>query len=149
MRMLVMKIKIFIFFFKQKTAYEIYQCDWSSDVCSSDLPTLANAENTGDTKDTEEEIIKILDEFLGKQSLDPDKKDFKILLISFMGNIGLLDSIINNQEIVSGALAVKHDGLTYVFTRNNYLEEHYVIKFLKSLGFKINSLVNKIILIFI
>ena len=25
-------------FFKQKTAYEIYQCDWSSDVCSSDLP---------------------------------------------------------------------------------------------------------------
>ena len=26
------------FFFKQKTAYEIYQCDWSSDVCSSDLP---------------------------------------------------------------------------------------------------------------
>ena len=26
----------FFFFFKQKTAYEIYQCDWSSDVCSSD-----------------------------------------------------------------------------------------------------------------
>ena len=25
------------FFFKQKTAYEVYQCDWSSDVCSSDL----------------------------------------------------------------------------------------------------------------
>ena len=28
---------MFFFFFKQKTAYEIYQCDWSSDVCSSDL----------------------------------------------------------------------------------------------------------------
>ena len=27
-----------IFFFKQKTAYEIKECDWSSDVCSSDLP---------------------------------------------------------------------------------------------------------------
>ncbi len=27
----------YFFFFKQKTAYEIYQCDWSSDVCSSDL----------------------------------------------------------------------------------------------------------------
>ena len=26
-----------VFFFKQKTAYEVYQCDWSSDVCSSDL----------------------------------------------------------------------------------------------------------------
>ena len=24
-------------FFKQKTAYEISECDWSSDVCSSDL----------------------------------------------------------------------------------------------------------------
>src|ERR1051326_2320859 len=27
------------FFFKQKTAYEIKECDWSSDVCSSDLFT--------------------------------------------------------------------------------------------------------------
>ena len=27
-----------VFFFKQKTAYEIKECDWSSDVCSSDLP---------------------------------------------------------------------------------------------------------------
>ena len=31
-----MYIYIF-FFFKQKTAYEIVDCDWSSDVCSSDL----------------------------------------------------------------------------------------------------------------
>ena len=30
------------FFFKQKTAYEIYQCDWSSDVCSSDLGSLVD-----------------------------------------------------------------------------------------------------------
>src|SRR3546814_14355424 len=29
---------IFIFFFKQKTAYEMRISDWSSDVCSSDLP---------------------------------------------------------------------------------------------------------------
>ena len=26
-----------VFFFKQKTAYEMSSCDWSSDVCSSDL----------------------------------------------------------------------------------------------------------------
>ena len=26
-----------VFFFKQKTAYKIVDCDWSSDVCSSDL----------------------------------------------------------------------------------------------------------------
>ena len=29
--------KYYIFFFKQKTAYEIVSRDWSSDVCSSDL----------------------------------------------------------------------------------------------------------------
>src|SRR3546814_9977236 len=29
------------FFFKQKTAYEMRISDWSSDVCSSDLPELA------------------------------------------------------------------------------------------------------------
>src|SRR5213595_4205268 len=30
-------IIFFFFFFKQKTAYEITEGDWSSDVCSSDL----------------------------------------------------------------------------------------------------------------
>src|SRR3546814_8640862 len=31
---------VFFFFFKQKTAYEMRISDWSSDVCSSDLPHL-------------------------------------------------------------------------------------------------------------
>src|SRR3546814_12301445 len=30
---------MFVFFFKQKTAYEMRISDWSSDVCSSDLVT--------------------------------------------------------------------------------------------------------------
>src|SRR3546814_9560583 len=30
-------VVVFIFFFKQKTAYEMRISDWSSDVCSSDL----------------------------------------------------------------------------------------------------------------
>src|SRR3546814_4641113 len=33
-----------LFFFKQKTAYEMRISDWSSDVCSSDLPTASRAE---------------------------------------------------------------------------------------------------------
>src|SRR5881397_2394931 len=33
----MMRKVCFFFFFKQKTAYEMAQCDWSSDVCSSDL----------------------------------------------------------------------------------------------------------------
>src|SRR3546814_20792096 len=32
------EIAVIYFFFKQKTAYEIRIRDWSSDVCSSDLP---------------------------------------------------------------------------------------------------------------
>src|SRR3546814_6527024 len=30
-------VQYFVFFFKQKTAYEMRISDWSSDVCSSDL----------------------------------------------------------------------------------------------------------------
>src|SRR3546814_7077603 len=32
-------VHLFFFFFKQKTAYEMRISDWSSDVCSSDLPS--------------------------------------------------------------------------------------------------------------
>src|SRR3546814_9146652 len=31
----------YFFFFKQKTAYEMRISDWSSDVCSSDLPVVS------------------------------------------------------------------------------------------------------------
>src|SRR3546814_3979065 len=34
-------IACYVFFFKQKTAYEMRISDWSSDVCSSDLDALA------------------------------------------------------------------------------------------------------------
>src|SRR3546814_10248663 len=37
---------LFVFFFKQKTAYEMRISDWSSDVCSSDLVA---AHSHGDT----------------------------------------------------------------------------------------------------
>src|SRR3546814_9601713 len=33
----ILSVKLVIFFFKQKTAYEMRISDWSSDVCSSDL----------------------------------------------------------------------------------------------------------------
>ena len=49
-------------FFKQKTAYEILGCDWSSDVCSSDLPVLkkpAKRVRFAPTVDTNEAPPKI------------------------------------------------------------------------------------------
>src|SRR3546814_5075830 len=36
---------LYLFFFKQKTAYEMRISDWSSDVCSSDLTTTGVAVN--------------------------------------------------------------------------------------------------------
>src|SRR3546814_1825154 len=39
---------VFFFFFKQKTAYEMRISDWSSDVCSSDLPAQHKPEKTAD-----------------------------------------------------------------------------------------------------
>src|SRR3546814_10015792 len=36
--MYVVDVRASFFFFKQKTAYEMRISDWSSDVCSSDLP---------------------------------------------------------------------------------------------------------------
>src|SRR3546814_4306125 len=37
--------RVCFFFFKQKTAYEMRISDWSSDVCSSDLPSGSYAAN--------------------------------------------------------------------------------------------------------
>src|SRR6056297_646784 len=38
---------LMFFFFKQRTAYDILRSDWSSDVCSSDLETMAGFGNSG------------------------------------------------------------------------------------------------------
>src|SRR3546814_8900560 len=40
---LCLSARIYFFFFKQKTAYEMRISDWSSDVCSSDLGTVNEA----------------------------------------------------------------------------------------------------------
>src|SRR3546814_7773229 len=58
MKLLYSNVVVYIFFFKQKTAYEVRISDWSSDVCSSDLsrrwlatrtrPTLAALPAVGD-----------------------------------------------------------------------------------------------------
>ena len=66
------------FFFKQKTAYEIYQCDWSSDVCSSDLMQAKELEQR------EKEIVRFcmtpktreeIQEFIGIKNRDYFRKE--------------------------------------------------------------------------
>src|SRR6478736_8076557 len=46
-----------LFFFKQKTAYEI-DCDWSSDVCSSDLPGSVERTEPGAIADERQRIAE-------------------------------------------------------------------------------------------
>src|SRR3546814_6222708 len=46
-----------VFFFKQKTAYDMRMSDWSSDVCSSDLAVLNMLQEIGH-KDNINEYIK-------------------------------------------------------------------------------------------
>src|SRR3546814_1857473 len=41
---------VFFFFFKQKTAYELRTSDWSSDVCSSDLPAIGQGGELATTR---------------------------------------------------------------------------------------------------
>src|SRR3546814_4808408 len=47
-------IIFYFFFFKQKTAYEMRISDWSSDVCSSDLPG-GERRHVGDQNQQQEE----------------------------------------------------------------------------------------------
>src|SRR3546814_7408730 len=49
---------VFLFFFKQKTAYEMRISDWSSDVCASDLP---------------QEILFVVDSMTGQDAVNTAK----------------------------------------------------------------------------
>src|SRR3546814_10550905 len=55
----------FVFFFKQKTAYEMRISDWSSDVCSSDLSTFGAAVLDGEFAVTITAIAVPVSEFSG------------------------------------------------------------------------------------
>ena len=63
-----------VFFFKQKTAYEIKECDWSSDVCSSDLAAVLK--DLGKTQ-------AALEELKTAKRLAPDDPDVHFNLARF------------------------------------------------------------------
>src|SRR3546814_6408795 len=52
---------IILFFFKKKTAYELRISDWSSDVCSSDLPEIAPTMSKALSLRTSSAPIKVID----------------------------------------------------------------------------------------
>src|ERR1043165_419485 len=60
--------QLVVFFFKQKTAYDIRPRDWSSDVCSSDLDVVILAAGLGTRMKSR--TIKILHRAAGRPIID-------------------------------------------------------------------------------
>src|SRR3546814_5573141 len=61
-----------LFCFKQKTAYEMRISDWSSDVCSSDLPTSENADQPAAPIADDSDTAAIADETASSSMDDVD-----------------------------------------------------------------------------
>src|SRR3546814_6833365 len=59
-----------VFFFKQKTAYEMRMSDWSSDVCSSDLWREDAGERAGDVDDESADQRRPPPEAIGERAVD-------------------------------------------------------------------------------
>src|SRR3546814_18165237 len=72
----------YIFFFKQKTAYEMRISDWSSDVCSSDL--LGVSDPVLDVA-RELEQIALNDEYFIDKKLYPNVDFYSVVIISAIG----------------------------------------------------------------
>src|SRR3546814_16832274 len=58
---------VVLFFFKQKTAYEMRISDWSSDVCSSDLPEVRKRLKESDGIGTEATRASIIETLIARK----------------------------------------------------------------------------------
>src|SRR3546814_19460113 len=63
---------IHVFFFKQKTAYDMRISDWSSDVCSSDLCEAAGVNSSVKIRDLSEPEVERLRAEVGKYVVEGD-----------------------------------------------------------------------------
>src|SRR3546814_2913437 len=83
---------IFIFFFKQKTAYEMRISDWSSDVCSSDLLRIVGIDEPRETDDVGGLVVQRDIEVLRRQQRADDLVDAPIQIVHVAGGMrGLRD----------------------------------------------------------
>src|SRR3546814_4541278 len=110
---------VIVFFFKQKTAYEMRISDWSSDVCSSDLVGAYLL-----LEPTEQSRVGARWRFGGKNELDAafglDAGDSLALLCSGKSGIGsALSSLANNCQLgaINGDDDSHHASATAALTR--------------------------------
>src|SRR3546814_2599009 len=67
---------VLFFFFKQKTAYEMRISDWSSDVCSSDLP-VGDVAEAGDDREDQIEGADVL--MVGRA--EPTQEETRLVVV--------------------------------------------------------------------
>src|SRR3546814_6202115 len=84
-----------IFFFKQKTAYEMRISDWSSDVCSSDLSDHGHAS---------------IRELLRPAVLIPESKKLNVLLREFRQSRNHMAIVIDEYGGVAGLVTIEEIG---------------------------------------
>ena len=109
------------FFFKQKTAYEIKECDWSSDVCSSDLFVFLYVKMTKAGNDFINFMIQIPVVISGKKSLvgPKDNSYYKNLYIGKCGLTGLWYTELYNRQDVE---EINKMNLFYAKNQNIWLD---------------------------
>ena len=73
------------FFFKQKTAYEIKECDWSSDVCSSDLETALTRVESVLNELTDQDLSSAMDNFFNALEDVAQNSDNSSIREAFIG----------------------------------------------------------------
>src|SRR3546814_14973534 len=109
----------FLFFFKQKTAYEMRISDWSSDVCSSDLEheavaddadVLAAAEDLAQAAEELRAVARQLLHLAGQRDVEAlaEVGDLHLLLLAL--RLGQLQRFRHPGELPAqgGELAVQH-----------------------------------------
>ena len=116
---------LFFFFFKQKTAYEIYQCDWSSDVCSSDLPDSASKFNIDLVKQKWQSFV------------DEISQEKGLTLAPVLSSLNL-NSLSGNNLIVGSSLA---DSKKTIELNKKYLETMSEKFFGKRIHFSFSTIV--------
>src|SRR3546814_15243280 len=82
----VLDVCDYFFFFKQKTAYEMRISDWSSDVCSSDLPDVR--------LDGREIFAGLRVDIVGETNAAPDGRDHEIVAELDAARAGALDAVV-------------------------------------------------------
>jgi hypothetical protein len=122
---------------------------WMGAKTSVSIKLLSSGEAHPNIQNKEEVIEENFSEFLGGQSMAISLEEKQNELINYGTHIKLASLTMDSKEKVLGAEIVKKDGNRYLFTSGSFGEEHYLIKFLKTAGIEMNSLINRILLVFL